>query len=53
VSYPDAFLESVAKKYNQQSVRLTTLSLNNGVSALTLRLDEICWPGYEVACEQG
>jgi len=44
----DRFLELVSRKRDGDSVRLTTVSWNNNVSVLTLKLDDVYWPAYEI-----
>jgi len=49
----DAFLELVKDKQDRDSVRLTTVSWNNSVSVLTLKVDDVYWPGYEISYTDG
>jgi S1-C subfamily serine protease len=44
----DSFLEIVANRADRQSVRLTTVTWNNAVDVLTLKLDQTYWPAYEI-----
>jgi len=45
----DAFLELVKDKKDRDSVRLTTVSWNGNVSVLTLKIDDVYWPAYEIS----
>jgi S1-C subfamily serine protease len=44
----DAFMAAVRGKRDRQSVRLTTVTWNNLVEVLTLKLDPVYWPAYEI-----
>ncbi len=44
----DRFLEIVANRADRESVRLTTVTWNNAVDVLTLKLDQTYWPVYEI-----
>ena len=44
----DRFLELVANRADRESVRLTTVTWNNAVDVLTLKLDQTYWPAYEI-----
>jgi S1-C subfamily serine protease len=44
----DSFIEQIGKKADRDAVRLTTVSWNDTVEVLTLKLDQTYWPGYEV-----
>ena len=44
----DRFLEIVANRADRESVRLTTVTWNNAVDVLTLKLDQTYWPAYEI-----
>lgn len=44
----DRFLEMVANRADRESVRLTTVTWNNAVDVLTLKLDQTYWPAYEI-----
>jgi S1-C subfamily serine protease len=44
----DRFMELVAGKPDGESVRLTTVTWNNAVDVLTLKLDQTYWPAYEI-----
>ena len=49
----DRFIELVSRKGDRDSVRLKTVSWNNSVAVLTLKLDDLYWPSYEVVYEDG
>lgn len=42
------FVETVAGKQDQASVRLKTVTWNNAVEVITLKLDNQYWPAYEI-----
>ena len=44
----DAFLTAVAAKQDRESVRLKTISWNDAVEVITLKLDTNYWPTYEL-----
>ena len=44
----DRFLEAVAGRPDRQSVRLKTVTWNNAVEIITLKLDRTYWPAYEI-----
>jgi pro-apoptotic serine protease NMA111 len=44
----DAFLAAVAGKPDRASIRLKTVTWNNAVQVITLRLDKHYWPAYEL-----
>jgi S1-C subfamily serine protease len=44
----DRFLELVGNKSDGDSVRLTTVTWNDAVDVLTLKLDQTYWPAYEI-----
>jgi S1-C subfamily serine protease len=44
----DRFIDLVSGKRDRESVRLTTVSWNNAVEVLTLKLDQTYWPSYEI-----
>jgi hypothetical protein len=43
-----AFVEAVAGKRDQTSVRLKTVTWNGAVEVITLKLDNQYWPAYEI-----
>ncbi len=44
----EAFVEAVASKEDQESVRITTVSWNGAIDVITLKLDNQYWPAYEI-----
>jgi len=44
----DAFLSRVADKRHRDSVRIKTITWNNRVEVITLKLDKHYWPAYEL-----
>ena len=42
------FLDVVADKDDQESVRVTTVTWNGAVEVVTLKLDNQYWPAYEI-----
>jgi S1-C subfamily serine protease len=44
----DAFIATVAGRRDRNSVRLKTVTWNNGVEIITLKLDNRYWPTYEL-----
>ncbi|MCI0517998.1 MAG: PDZ domain-containing protein, partial [Woeseiaceae bacterium] len=50
VATPDlqTFLDVVARKRDQASVRLKTITWNDAVEVITLKLDNQYWPAYEI-----
>jgi pro-apoptotic serine protease NMA111 len=48
----DAFLTAVAGKADRAAVRLKTLTWNNAVEVITLKLDKNYWPAYELSRTQ-
>lgn len=49
----DRFLEIAANRTNGSPVRVTTVTWNNSVDVLTLKLDETYWPAYEIIYRDG
>ncbi|HNP37316.1 MAG TPA: PDZ domain-containing protein [Woeseiaceae bacterium] len=43
-----AFIDTVARKKDQESVRVTTVTWNGAVEVITLKLDNQYWPSYEI-----
>jgi S1-C subfamily serine protease len=43
-----AFVDAVAGKRDQASVRLKTVTWNGAVEVITLKLDNQYWPAYEI-----
>ena len=43
-----AFVDAVASKEDQESVRVTTVTWNGAVEVITLKLDNQYWPAYEI-----
>ncbi|MFK7886630.1 MAG: trypsin-like peptidase domain-containing protein [Gammaproteobacteria bacterium] len=44
----DSFVEAVIEKSDRDSVRLKTVTWNDAVEVITLRLDNEYWPAYEI-----
>jgi S1-C subfamily serine protease len=44
----ESFLKVVAGKHDQESVRLKTITWNDAVEVITLKLDNQYWPAYEI-----
>jgi S1-C subfamily serine protease len=44
----DRFLELAGDRPDGDSIRLTTVTWNNTVEVLTLKLDQVYWPAYEI-----
>jgi S1-C subfamily serine protease len=44
----DSFVEAVIEKSDRESVRLKTVTWNDAVEVITLRLDNEYWPAYEI-----
>ncbi len=49
----DTFVEVVAGKQDQASVRIKTVTWNGSVDVITLKLDNQYWPAYEVHRSNG
>lgn len=49
----DRFLELAAHRVNGAPVRVTTVTWNNSVDVLTLKLDQTYWPAYEIVYRDG
>ncbi|MCE7902719.1 MAG: hypothetical protein DYH20_08735 [Gammaproteobacteria bacterium PRO9] len=49
----DAFLTLVRPRHNREAVRLTTVTWNNQVEVLTLKLDDTYWPTSQVQWQDG
>lgn len=49
----DQFLEVVRTKRNREAVRLTTVTWNNQLQVLTLKLDDTYWPAWQIAWHDG
>ena len=49
----DQFLELVASKRNRDAVRLTTVTWNNQLDVLTLKLDDTYWPAWQIRRQDG
>ena len=43
-----AFIDAIAGKEDQESVRLKTVTWNGAVEVITLKLDNQYWPAYEI-----
>lgn len=44
----NSFIHAVRGKPDRQAVRLTTLTQNNRIEVLTLKIDTTYWPSYEI-----
>nr|MDJ0939953.1 PDZ domain-containing protein [Woeseiaceae bacterium] len=44
----ETFVDVVASKEDQESVRVTTVTWNGAVEVITLKLDNQYWPAYEI-----
>ena len=49
----DGFLELVAQRQDREAVRLTTVTWNEAIDVLTLKLDQTYWPAYEIRYQDG
>ena len=49
----DGFLELVGQRQDREAVRLTTVTWNEAVDVLTLKLDQTYWPAYEIRYQDG
>jgi S1-C subfamily serine protease len=47
------FIDTVADKGDQTSVRLKTITWNGAVEVITLKLDNQYWPAYEIRRKEG
>ncbi|MEQ1801936.1 MAG: PDZ domain-containing protein [Gammaproteobacteria bacterium] len=48
----DQFLDVVRTKRNREAVRLTTVTWNNQLEVLTLKLDDTYWPAWQINWQQ-
>ena len=44
----DSFIQAVTQKHDRESVRLKTVTWNDAIEVITLRLDNEYWPPYEI-----
>jgi len=44
----DAFVDAIASKQDQESVRIKTVTWNGATEVITLKLDNQYWPAYEI-----
>ena len=49
----DQFIDVVRTKRNRDAVRLTTLTWNNQLEVLTLKLDYTYWPAWQITWQDG
>ena len=49
----DRFLELVGQRKDREPVRLTTVTWNDAIEVLTLKLDQTYWPAYEIRYQDG
>ncbi|MGI9331450.1 MAG: PDZ domain-containing protein, partial [Gammaproteobacteria bacterium] len=49
----DGFLNLVGQREDREAVRLTTVTWNEAVDVLTLKLDQTYWPAYEIRYQDG
>ena len=49
----DRFLEVTANRPDRSAVLVTTVTWNNSVDVLTLKLDQTYWPAYEIVYRDG
>jgi S1-C subfamily serine protease len=48
----DRFIAAVKGKRDRESVRLTTVTWNNFIDVLTLKVDRTYWPAYEIRSDE-
>ena len=44
----DAFIAAVRDKQHRESVRLKTVNFNDATEVITLKIDDLYWPAYEI-----
>jgi len=44
----EEFVTVVREKHDQKSLRLTTITMNGFTEVITLKLDNLYWPTYEI-----
>ena len=49
----DQFIDVVRTKRNRDAVRLTTMTWNNQLEVLTLKLDDTYWPAWQINWQDG
>jgi S1-C subfamily serine protease len=47
----DQFLDVVRTKRNREAVRLTTVTWNNQLEVLTLKIDNTYWPAWQISSQ--